>query len=519
MSESLSQFKLALVSASNKEGLVDFLNNFAHRGLKILSTGGTARHLRENGLKVMDVSEYTGFPEVMDGRVKTLHPHIHMSILARGYKSEDLQTLEKYQLQPIDLVIGNLYPFEEASQKGLADRELSDFIDIGGPSFLRGAAKGFERVTVVCHPSDYDWIAQKDLSGDKLSIDERKELAAKIFAHVSSYDSMIARKLNNKLDLEYSLGGALQSRLRYGENPHQSASWYKTKGALSGLHQSEILQGKMLSYNNILDLEAATRVLRSFKDQAAAVSVKHNNPCGVAVGENLTEAVNKSLKADPMSVFGGIVSVNEEVTEEVAKLLNSLFLECVVAPSFSQESLKILQKKKNLRLLKWPQMLDLEEIPGMNAVEVKTVAGGFLVQNQDEPSPWNDGWTVSGEEPSSCIKADLQFAWNVCAHLKSNAIAICGQGQSLGLGMGQVNRVDAVRQAISRMKEFHPDCKEAVLASDAFFPFEDSIEEIDRAGIRWIIQPGGSIRDKEVLLKASELGVNILLTGERHFRH
>ena len=526
-----SPFKLALVSASNKEGLSSFIQKLAEHGMSVISTGGTAQHLCEKGVSVTSVSDYTGFPEVLDGRVKTLHPHVHISLLARDSHKQDLQTLEEYNLTPIDLVVGNLYPFEEASAKGFSDHQLTDYIDIGGPTFLRAAAKNFERVTVVCDPTDYDWVLEKSLTSEGLQLEDRKKLATKVFYHVSSYDSFIASKLQedensdenpdenpNENPKEISFGGVLHSKLRYGENPHQKACWYKKTGAKTGLHQIKKLQGKELSYNNILDLEAATTALKSFSDRPIVVCVKHNNPCGVATGESLTTAVEKSLKSDPVSVFGGVVALNGEVTLKEAELLTSLFLECIVAPGFTPEALSVFAEKKNLRILLWPDIC-LNTSSGASS-EVKTVAGGFLIQQKDSPDLEKTDWQFKSETPNDGVLKDLKFAWRVCAHLKSNAIAICSQGRSLGLGMGQVNRVDAVKQAILRMKQFHGECSgEIVLASDAFFPFADSIEEISKAGIRWVIQPGGSIYDEEVFRRAKELGVNFVITGQRHFRH
>lgn len=506
-------FKQALVSVSDKTGLIEFLQPFVDQGLRIVSTGGTARHLREHGFKVIDVSEQTGFPEVMDGRVKTLHPMIHMALLARDHVGEDFKTLKKYNLEPFDLVVGNLYAFEDALKKDLKERDLIEYIDVGGPSFLRAAAKSYERITVVCRPDDYNWIAEKN---GKLTNEERRHLAAKVFAHVSAYDSMIASELGAELGFsELSWGGEKVLDLRYGENPQQKAGWYRRRGARSGLHSAQILQGKALSYNNLLDLEASCSAVRMFAHQPACVAVKHNNPCGVAVGNSAAEAVNKALAADPVSVFGGIVAVNRPVDEEAAHSLQKLFLECVVAPEYSPGALRIFAEKKNLRVLTWPELMNTEKSP-----MVVSVAGGFLVQTKDEvEAEWSSTWEVVGENPSESVRRDLLFTWQVCAQLKSNAIAIGEGGSTLGLGMGQVNRVDAVEQAIARMQKFHPQHKNPVLSSDAFFPFPDSIERISAAGIRWVIQPGGSIKDEEVKSRARDLGVNMILTSCRHFRH
>lgn len=507
----MPKFKNALVSVSDKTGLADFIRPLAEKGLRVLSTGGTANYLRENGIEVVDVSDQTGFPEVMDGRVKTLHPKIHMALLARDHVPSDLELLREYGLEPIDLVVGNLYPFEEALKKSLDEQQQTEFIDIGGPSLLRASAKSYSRITVVCDPKDYAHL----LEMPEVNLDERRRLASKVFSHVSAYDAMIAAHLGAGLEgPDISFGGHFVQELRYGENPQQKAGWFRRRGSQGGLHEAEILQGKALSYNNLLDLEAAVSTLREFKQGPAVVSVKHTNPCGVGCGSTLSEATALSLKADPVSVFGGIVALNEKVTAGVARQLKELFLECIVAPDFDHEAMEILGKKKNLRVLKWPDMMTSD--PGLL---VRSISGGWLVQTQDEVEGWSSNWQVIGETPSDEVRKDLVLAWKVCAHLKSNAIAIAGEGQSLGLGMGQVNRVDAVEQAISRMKQFHPDKGRVVLASDAFFPFPDSIEKAAAAGIRWVIQPGGSLKDDEVKAKAKELEVNLVMTGRRHFQH
>jgi phosphoribosylaminoimidazolecarboxamide formyltransferase/IMP cyclohydrolase len=506
----MAKFKNALVSVSDKTGLIEFLKPLYEEGLRVVSTGGTAKALRDAGLEVYDVSEQTGFPEVMDGRVKTLHPNIHMPLLAREGHAHDARLLKEYGLEPFDLLVVNLYPFEQtlASQAGM--EELIENIDIGGPSLLRGAAKNFDRVTVLVDPRDYGAI----LTADEMTLPVRQRLAAKAFAHVSSYDAMISHALApGERFGNFPLGGSLVQELRYGENPHQKASWYRRRGAHSGWHEAKILQGKELSYNNILDLESALGLVREF-DGPSAVAVKHGNPCGAATADHLDKAVKLCVDSDPVSVFGGILALNQEVGPVAAETLSKIFLECIVAPRFSGEALDILSKKKNLRLLEWPGMGLRDDF-----WKIQTIQGGFLVQQADKVIPWSGEWQVLGETPSPGLRADLSFAWAVCAHLKSNAIAIAADRQTLGLGMGQVNRVDAVALAIERMRQFHKEVRTPVLASDAFFPFPDSIERIFAAGIRWVIQPGGSIKDKDVIDKARELGVNLVLTGQRHFRH
>lgn len=506
----MAKFKNALVSVSNKTGLVEFLKPLFEQGLRIVSTGGTAKTLRDAGMKVIDVSEQTGFPEVMDGRVKTLHPSIHMALLAREENADDLRLLKEYGLEPFDLLIVNLYPFEQTLASKASQEDLIENIDIGGPSLLRGAAKSFDRITVVVDPADYGAI----LKVDEITMESRQRLAAKAFAHVSSYDAMISHALAPGDRFEnFPLGGTLVQELRYGENPHQKASWYRRRGAQSGWHEAKILQGKELSYNNILDLESALGLVCEF-DGPSAVAVKHNNPCGAATADRIDEAVKLCVESDPVSVFGGILALNQEVTAGAAELLSKIFLECIVAPKYSAGALEVFAKKKNLRLLEWPDMGIRDDF-----WKIQTIQGGFLVQQADNVIPWSTEWRILGQTPSPDIRADLSFAWAVCAHLKSNAIAIASNRQTLGLGMGQVNRVDAVELAIERMTKFHKNGRTPVLASDAFFPFTDSIERIHSAGIRWVIQPGGSIKDEEVIAKAKELGVNLVLTGQRHFRH
>jgi phosphoribosylaminoimidazolecarboxamide formyltransferase/IMP cyclohydrolase len=508
----MPRFKNVLVSVSDKTGLVDFLKPLHDEGTRLVSTGGTAKILRDAGCKVIDVSEQTGFPECMDGRVKTLHPRVHMALLARAGNAEDAKLLKQEELEPFDMVIVNLYPFEQTLATKAGQAELIENIDIGGPSLLRAAAKNFDRVAVVVDPADYKELA----SGPALTKEQKLRLAAKAFAHVSSYDAMISQTLGGgEAFPHFGLGGTKLQELRYGENPHQKAYWYKRRGAQTGWQDAKILQGKELSYNNLLDLESALGLLREF-DHPSAVAVKHNNPCGAASSDHLEDAVAKCLASDPVSVFGGIVAVNQEVSARAAEALNKIFLECIVAPSFSADALAIFEKKKNLRLLEWKELGIRDDF-----WKISTIQGGFLVQEPDRVHLWNPDWKILGEHPSPEIRADLSFAWAAVAHLKSNAIAIAGDQQSLGFGMGQTNRVDSVKLAIQRMNDFHPQAKNStpVLASDAFFPFADSIEQIAKANIRWVIQPGGSMRDQEVFAMAKELGVNLVLTGQRHFRH
>jgi phosphoribosylaminoimidazolecarboxamide formyltransferase/IMP cyclohydrolase len=516
-------FKNILVSVSDKSGLIEFLRPFVATGARVVSTGGTLRFLRENDIQAIEVSEQTGFPEVMDGRVKTLHPRIHISLLARLNNVSDDQLLVSEGLEPFDLVVVNLYPFEAARDRGCSGDELIEFIDIGGPSLLRAAAKNHERVSVVCEPADYEWITRK-VEGKSWTLGDRRSLAARVYAHTSRYDDMISKTLfaesetqsesESQVQSPKTLVGHLVNELRYGENPQQKGWWFRDPMSQSGLHLAETLHGKALSFNNILDLDAACAAV-AMLSSPAAVAVKHNNPCGVGTAQAISDAVRLAIQADPVSVFGGIIALNRSVDLPAAELMSKLFLECVIAPAFEPDALACLKRKKDLRLLMWPSLGAALPV----SREFRTVCGGFLVQTPDQVEEWSLDWKIFGAEPSEGLKRDLMLAWRVCARLKSNAIAIVSHGQTVGLGMGQVNRVDSVEQAITRMKHHHPEAQDPVLASDAFFPFADSIERIAEAGIRWIIQPGGSIRDEEVLRRASELGVSVVLTGVRHFRH
>ena len=538
-------YKNSLISVSDKTGLADFLRPLAEKGMRIVSTGGTARYLRERGFAVESVESQTGFPEVFSGRVKSLHPYIHMAILARGWEPSDQEGLRSRRLQPFDLVVCNLYPFER--HKGSGDeRELAEWIDVGGPSMLRAAAKNFFSVTALCSPEDYG----KALGG--FSLTERKKLAAKVFRHLSHYDSVIAESLGAAgagaaaasagkplrqsaaakaaaeeaaaapLTMEslreggaFSLKGDLVQHLRYGENPGQKASWYRAAGAAGGLHQAEILQGRPLSFNNLLDFSGAVAALREFAEPCC-VAVKHNSPCGAACGGTIAAAAAKALAADPLSVFGGVLALNRPADAESADKILSVFLEGLIAPDFSSEALRLLSQKKSLRVLKWPEMMSAAP-----ELLFRQVLGGVLAQEEGRAAgQWSEKWKVIGEKPSEKTRKDLLFAWKICAHLNSNAIAIAEDGQTLGLGRGQASRVEAVRSALARRDQFHPGRREAaVLASDAFFPFPDSVEIAAKGGLRWLIQPGGSIRDKETIKKAEDLGVNMVLTGQRHFKH
>ena len=520
-------FKRALVSTSDKTGLVEFLQPLVASGCEVVSTGGTSQFLRKNGLKVTEVSEVTGFPEVMDGRVRTLHPHIHMGLLARSEVSEDWELLEKHGVKSFDLVVVNLYPFEESFKRGLRGAELIEQIDIGGPSLLRASAKSHERVTVVCDPQDYSQVLKHANEG---SLDKsfRQRLAVKVFEHCAFYDSIVAQALNTQSWDEsptMTIPLRRKQKLRYGENPHQKAVWYESPFPQSlSLSQAKQWQGKELSYNNILDLEAAVAVVADFEGPVCAI-IKHLTPCGVACDKNGVEAYRRAFEADPVSAFGGIVALNSPLTEELAEQLVGPFLECVMAPHVESKALERLASKKNLRVLTLetlhPQNRKTANGVGPNLnLEIKSLRGGGLVQTADGPFEWNPAWKIIGAVPDEKIKADLVFAQKVVRHVKSNAIVVAKNGQTLGICGGQTNRVDSVKWALERAQgRAQGKIDNLILGSDAFFPFRDSIELAAKSNVTWIIQPGGSLRDSEVEAAAKERGINMVITGVRHFKH
>ena len=502
-------YRNALISVFDKEGLVDCVKNLQQSGTRIVSTGGTAHLLFQHQISVVNIEDQTQFPEVMDGRVKTLHPHVFLPLLARKGHKQDEQELISRNLEHFDLVICNLYPFDCVIKD--QEKEQIELIDVGGPSILRASAKNFEKITMICDPKDYILLNQKEIK-----LDQRRQLASKVFNHLSQYDAGIARYLDRSSNSSssYEVRGQFFKSLRYGENPQQKASWYYIPSQ-RGLHDVQVLHGKELSFNNILDLQAAVSTLREFRSPCF-VGIKHNNPCGVACSNTLDNAIQKGLQADPMSIFGGIVAVNQEIGKAEAQHLHSLFLECIIAPDYSAEAIDVLSAKKNLRLLRWKEMLENPSIQS----ELNKVDGGFLVQDEDQVQlDWNKV-TIEGKSPSDSICQDLEMAWSICAHLKSNAISLVSNQQTVGLGMGQVDRVTAVELAIQRMKKYHPSISSCVvMASDGFFPFEDSIVRAGEEGIKWVIHPGGSVKDKQVIQKAKELNVNIIRTGCRHFKH
>ncbi|SEH88652.1 IMP cyclohydrolase /phosphoribosylaminoimidazolecarboxamide formyltransferase [Halobacillus karajensis] len=508
--------KRALLSVSNKQGLTEFAQKLHELDYELVSTGGTKRTIEEAGIPVLSISEVTEFPEIMDGRVKTLHPSVHGGLLAKRSNEEHVKQLEELDIKTIDLVAVNLYPFKETvAKKGVSEAEIIENIDIGGPTMLRAAAKSFEDVAVVVDPTDYEAVVS-GLQSDELSFDIRRRLAAKVFRHTANYDAMIAEYFSGLTDEPfpeaYSVTYEKVQSLRYGENPHQKAAFYK-KANFDGtsLAEAEQLNGKELSYNNIQDANAALEVVLEF-DQPAAVAVKHMNPCGVGVGEQLHEAYTKAYEGDPVSIFGGIVALNREVDEKTAAQLKEIFLEIILAPSFSQEALDLLTTKKNLRLLK----VDMKKSDSP-AHKLTTVNGGLLVQDADEGSLENVELEIATDrKPTEQELEDLKLGWKVVKHVKSNAIIVAKGDRTLGVGAGQMNRVGAAKIAFGQAGE---KAEGSIMASDAFFPMPDTVEAAAEAGVTAIIQPGGSKRDQDSIDACNKHGISMVFTKMRHFKH
>ena len=504
--------RLALLSVSNKTGLIDLARSLVEEfDFDLISSGGTAQALKDAGLPVTKVADYTGSPEILGGRVKTLHPWIHGGILARRDVPQDITELENNQIRPIDLVVVNLYPFEETIAKpGVTLSQAVEQIDIGGPAMLRASSKNFAHLAVLCDPAQYDeYLEELRQNNGEASLEFRQKAALKGFSHTASYDQAIASYLAQAQ--QYTLSGTQLQSLRYGENPHQPATWYQTGSTPTGWAAATKLQGKELSYNNLVDLEAARRIIAEFTDSPAATIIKHTNPCGTALGSTISEAYQKAFNADSTSAFGGIVALNRPIDAATASELIKTFLECVVAPSCDAEAQEILAKKSNVRVL---TLADLSSGPKDT---VKAIAGGFLVQASDEIIADTNKWQVVTErQPTADELAELLFAWKVCKHVKSNAIVVTSDRTTLGVGAGQMNRVGSVKIALEQAQE---KAKGATLASDGFFPFDDSVKTAAAAGITAIVQPGGSLRDKDSIQAANELGLLMVLTGVRHFLH
>jgi phosphoribosylaminoimidazolecarboxamide formyltransferase/IMP cyclohydrolase len=517
----MGRIHTALISVSDKSGIVEFAKGLQAKNVKILSTGGTASALRAAGVSVVDVAEYTGSPEIMEGRVKTLHPRVHGGILMRDL-SADREQLASVGGEPIDLVVVNLYPFAATVARGAEHAEVVENIDIGGPSMLRSAAKNHARVTVVVDPSDYEEVLRAVETGTELSL--RTELAAKAFSHTARYDAAIAQYMTSlrpdgtRQPYPTSFGLMLEQvyPLRYGENPHQTAVFYRDPSAASGsLARAEVVSSgsKELSFNNLVDCDAALDAVREFA-RPAAVVVKHTNPCGVATAGTLAEAYRIAREADALSAYGGIVALNREVDAATAEALAETFVECIVAPGFQAAALQRLSQKKNLRLLATGGWLTGDH----KAFHLKQVGGGMLVQERDRTAEGEvtHAKVVTRRAPTAAERAALEFAWRVCKHVKSNAIVLAKEDRTLGVGAGQMSRVVSVEIALKKAGEA---AKGSVLASDAFFPFADGVEAAAAAGITAIAQPGGSMRDAEVIAAADKAGVAMVFTGVRHFRH
>lgn len=507
----------ALISVSDKTGVVEFTKGLIAAGVEIISTGGTKKVLDEAGIPTLSIDEVTGFPEMMDGRVKTLHPKIHGGLLGRRDLTSHMEAMTEHDIQPIDYVCVNLYPFKETiSKSDVTEEDAIENIDIGGPSMLRSAAKNFSSVTVVVDPKDYALVLAEVKSNQATSLETRKRLAAKVFRHTAAYDALIADYLTEevselepeKLTLTYDL----KQTLRYGENNHQTAAFYQSALPVSySIASAQQLHGKELSYNNIKDADAAIRIAREFTEPTV-VALKHMNPCGIGSGRTIAEAYQFAYEADPTSIFGGILVANREIDVETAEEMHKLFLEIIIAPSFSKEAFEVLSGKKNLRLM----TLDFANQRN-NQPEVVSVLGGLLVQDQDVIEEIPEEWEVATDrKPTNEELKALAFAWKAVKHVKSNAIVIANAHQTVGVGAGQMNRVGSVKIALDEAKGRMDG---AVLASDAYFPMDDSVEYAAQHGIKAIVQPGGSIRDKDSIAMANKYGVAMVFTGVRHFRH
>ncbi len=512
--------KRALISVSNKTGIVEFAKKLMGLGVDIVSTGGTAKKLIENGVKVTKISDITGFPECLDGRVKTLHPAVHGGILAIRDNREHMNQLDNLKISPIDLIVVNLYPFKETiSKENVILEEAIENIDIGGPTMLRSAAKNFNDVTVVVDHKDYGKVLEEIEGKGEVSYETRYKLALKVFEYTAHYDALISEYLRNGLKEKDSYPEILTltyekvQDLRYGENPHQSAAFYREINNNDGSLVNAIqLHGKELSFNNINDTNGALQLLKEY-EEPTVVAVKHTNACGVGSGYDIYDAYIKAYECDPLSIFGGIVAANRPIDIRTAEEINKIFVEIVIAPDFEDDALVVLKQKKNIRLLK---LKDIDKSQRENARDIKKVNGGILVQNIDDEL-YEDALKVVTERiPTEKEMEDLIFAWKVCKHIKSNGIVLAKGKQTIGIGPGQVSRIWAVENSI---KQANIDVKGSVMASDAFFPFADSVKEAAKAGVTAIIQPGGSIRDQESIDAANEYGIAMVFTGMRHFKH
>jgi phosphoribosylaminoimidazolecarboxamide formyltransferase/IMP cyclohydrolase len=530
MTDTLRRVSRALLSVSDKSGLIEFARSLAARGVELVSTGGTAKAIAAAGLKVRDVSELTGFPEMMDGRVKTLHPNVHGGLLAIRNNSEHAKAMKAHGIDPIDLLVVNLYPFEATVDKGAGFEECIENIDIGGPAMIRAAAKNHDDVAVVVEATDYRTVLDELAANDgATTLLLRRRLAAKAYARTAAYDAAISNWFANELKTEApdfrAFGGRLIQALRYGENPHQTAAFYRLPDKRPGIATARQLQGKELSYNNINDTDAAYECIAEFDPArtAACVIVKHANPCGVAEGPDLVSAYRKAFACDTQSPYGGIIAVNRKLDADTARVITEILTEVIIAPDATEEAIAIIAKRRNLRLLLAGNLPD-PRAPGLTA---KTVAGGLLVQSRDNAVVDDIRLkVVTKRAPTEKELSDLKFAFRVAKHVKSNTIIYAKDLATVGIGAGQMSRVDAARiaarkaqDAAAELKLAEPLTKDSVVASDAFFPFADGMLACIEAGATAVIQPGGSIRDDEVIQAADEHGIAMVFTGVRHFRH
>lgn len=514
----MSPIRRVLISVSDKTGIVPFAKELEQLRIEIISTGGTYRTLKEAGVDVIEISEVTGFPEILDGRVKTLHPKVHGGLLAIRENESHLKQMEEQGIVPIDCVVVNLYPFQQTVEKaGVTEEEAIENIDIGGPAMIRAAAKNHRDVTIIVDPNDYTSVLQEIKEMGTTSLNTRKRLAVKAFHHTAYYDAVIAgyfrKQIHDLFPEQLTLPFVKKQELRYGENPHQQAAFYREPFVQQGTFASaKQLHGKELSYNNLNDAHAALDLVREFT-RPTVVALKHTNPCGVGMGETIWEAFDKAYEADPISIFGGIIALNRTVDFETAKRMKSIFLEMILAPDFEEDALNLLKQKKNLRLLK----VDLKQSEASHPLLVRSIGGGLLVQQADQKMVTMDECQiVTKRAPDKDEWEQLLFAFKVVKHVKSNAIVLAKENRTLGIGAGQMNRVGAAKIAIEQAGE---NSKGAVLASDAFFPMPDTVEAAAAAGITAIIQPGGSIRDQESIDEANKHGIAMVFTGVRHFKH
>jgi len=509
--------KRALISVYDKEGIVEFASSLKKLGWEIISTGGTKKLLSKSGIDVLEVEDITNFPEILDGRVKTLNPYIHGGLLFKRENKQHIETIEEMGIESIDIVVNNLYPFERTIKNTNASHEdIIENIDIGGPSMIRAAAKNYKDVTVIVDPKDYNLVLQELNNNNETSLSTRRYLARKVFNYTSYYDTLISNYFNKLEGVKFpeNITFCYKSKkdLRYGENPHQNAAFYEeineTKGTLANGNQ---IHGKELSFNNINDSNGALKILKEF-DEPTIVGVKHANPSGIGSSEKIEDAYVKAYECDTKSIFGGIIASNREINKEIAEKINEIFIEVVLAPSFSNEALDILTKKKNIRLIEIKDIMKKD----YNEFDIKKVLGGILIQEKDNKLLLDDIQIVSKRKPNEQELEDLLFAFKSAKHINSNGVVIAKNKATIGIGLGEVNRVWAVENAIKRAKN---KVSESVIASDGFFPFKDSIELLAKSGVKAIIQPGGSIRDEEVIEEVNKNNMIMVFTGIRHFKH